>query len=49
VGDDTGVVDQNVDSTAAIDDLVDHATYLVLVAYVRGQSPRLELEIAQFA
>src|SRR5215471_4781456 len=49
VGDDTSVVDENVDSTEAIDDLVDHAAYLVLVAYVCGQSPRLELEIAQFA
>src|SRR5215831_12904779 len=49
VRNDAGVVDQNVDSSEAIDDLVDHATYLVLVAYVRSQSPRLELEIAQFA
>src|SRR5262247_1193541 len=49
VGDDTGVVDQNVHSTAAIADLVDQTAYLVLVANVRGQSPRFELEIAQFA
>src|SRR5262245_54323204 len=49
VGNDTGVVDQNVDSSVAIDDLVDHAAYLVLVPHVRGQSPHLELEIAQLA
>src|SRR5215470_8927174 len=49
VRNDSSVVNENVDSTEAIDDLVNHAAYLVLVAYVRGQSPRLELEIAQFA
>src|SRR5215510_9639951 len=49
VGDDTGVVDENVNSTEAIDDLMDHAAHLVLVAYVCGQSPCLVFEFAQFA
>src|SRR5262249_9321206 len=49
VRNDSSVVNENVDSTEAIDDLVNHAAPLVLVAYVCGQSPRLELEIAQFA
>jgi hypothetical protein len=49
VGNDAGVVDQHVDLTVAIHDLMNHAAYLVLVAHVRGQGPRLEFEIAQFA
>ena len=39
VGNDTSVVDQHVDLTVAIDDLVNHPAHLVLVAHVRRPEP----------
>ena len=45
VGNDASVVDQHVDLTVAVHDLMNHAAHLVLVAHVRGPAEPAEVAL----